>query len=68
MKFAHSSIDADANLYVLSNETQHYGSFMIMRPETQKILMDSFDSVLKKISQNNKHILTKGITEFILNI
>lgn len=38
-------VDADVpNLYVLSNGTQHYGSFMIMRPETQKILMDNFDS------------------------
>ncbi len=43
--FGDSSIDADVpNLYVISNETQHYGSFMIMRPETQKILMDNFDS------------------------
>ncbi len=53
-----SSIDADVpNLYVLSNETQHYGSFMIMRPETQKILMDSFDSDLIVIPSSIHELL-----------
>lgn len=53
-----SSIDADVpNLYVLCNETQHYGSFMIMRPETQKILMDSFDSDLIVIPSSIHELL-----------
>ena len=53
-----SSIDADVpNLYVFCNETQHYGSFMIMRPETQKILMDSFDSDLIVIPSSIHELL-----------
>lgn len=53
-----SSIDADVpNLYVLCNETQHYGSFMIMRPDTQEILMDSFDSDLLVIPSSIHELL-----------
>ena len=30
-------------MYVLSNESNHYGAFAILRPETQKALQETFD-------------------------